>query len=98
MGSEDKALTVHSKSTKRRYHHSRGKHSHKDNNRKYLSRIICYTCDEAGHYARNCPKKQKLTKRSKKEDIMLMLQRMMNHPRKEPDMKVKILQARMNMF
>ena len=33
-----------------------------------------------------------------KEDIMLMLQRMMNHPERNPDMKVKILQARMNMF
>ena len=33
-----------------------------------------------------------------KEDIMLMLQRMMNHPERDPDMKVKILQARMNMF
>ena len=32
-----------------------------------------------------------------KEDIMLMLQRMMNHPKRDPDMKVKILQARMNM-
>ena len=27
---------------------------------------------------------------------MLMLQRMMNHPERDPDMKVKILQARMN--
>ena len=36
--------------------------------------------------------------RATKEDIMLMLQRMMNHPRKDPDMKVKILQVRMNMF
>ena len=33
-----------------------------------------------------------------KQDIMLMLQRMMNHPERDPDMKVKILQARMNMF
>ena len=33
-----------------------------------------------------------------KEDIMLMLQRMMNHPERDPNMKVKILQARMNMF
>ena len=33
-----------------------------------------------------------------KEYIMVMLQRMMNHPRREPDMKVKIFQARMNMF
>ena len=33
-----------------------------------------------------------------KEDIMLMLQRIMNHSERDPDMKVKILQARMNMF
>ena len=33
-----------------------------------------------------------------KEDIMFMLQRMMNHPERDPDMKVNILQARMNMF
>ena len=70
MGSEDQALTVHSKShsksTKRISHSSRGKHSHKDITRKDLSRIICYTCDEAGHYAINCPKKQKLMKRSNK--------------------------------
>ena len=33
-----------------------------------------------------------------KEDIMLMLQRMMNHPERDPDIKVKILQVRMNMF
>ena len=32
-----------------------------------------------------------------KEDIMLMLQRM-NHLERDQDMKVKILQARMNMF
>ena len=62
MGSEDKALTVHSKLTKRRSHHHRGKSYHK----KDLSRVICYTCDEAGHYAKNCPKKPKLTKRRKK--------------------------------
>ena len=33
-----------------------------------------------------------------KEDIMLMLQRMMNHPERDPDMKVKILQVKTNMF
>ena len=33
-----------------------------------------------------------------KENIMLMLQRMMNHPERDPDIKVKILQARMNMY
>ena len=47
MGSEYQALMVHFKSTKRRSHHPRGKHYQKDNTRKYLSRVICYTCDEA---------------------------------------------------
>ena len=70
MGSEDQALMVHSKShsksNKRRSHSSRGKHSHKDNTRKDLSRIICYTCDEGGHYARNYPKKQNKKKSNKR--------------------------------
>ena len=39
-----------------------------------------------------------IRRRETKEDIMLMLQRMMNQPRKEPDMKVKILPVKMNMF
>ena len=96
MGIEDQALTVHSKSTKRRSHHSRGKHSYKDNTRKYLSRIICYTCDEVGHFVKHCPKRQN-KKRATREDIMLMLQRMMNHPRRKPDMKVKTLEVMKNM-
>ena len=41
---------------------------------------------------------QSQQRRATKEDIMLMLQRMMNLARREPDMKVNILQARMNMF
>ena len=36
--------------------------------------------------------------RETREDIMLMLQRMMNLPQREPDMKVKILQVIKNMF
>ena len=39
-----------------------------------------------------------IRRRGTREDIMVMLQRMMNHPRKELDMKVKIIQGRMNMF
>ena len=62
MGIEDQALTVHSKSTKRRSHHHRGNSYHKND----LSRVICYTCDEARHYANNSPKKPKLTKKSNK--------------------------------
>ena len=41
---------------------------------------------------------QSQQRRETKEDIMLILQRMMNHTENDPDMKVKILQARMNMF
>ena len=70
MGSEDQALTVHSKSqsksSRKRIHHLKGKHPHKDNTRRDVSRIICYTCDEAGHYARNCPNKQKIVKKRNK--------------------------------
>ena len=101
MGSEDQALTVHSKKTRRSSHHPRGKHSHKDNTRKYLSRIRCYTCDEKGHYAREWGLETKMSltrRRETREDIMLMLQRMMNLPQREPDMKVKTLQVMKNMF
>ena len=70
MGSEDQALTVrsktHSKSSRKRPHHFKGKHSHKDNTRRDVSRIICFTCDEAGHYARNFPNKQKIVKKRNK--------------------------------
>ena len=42
MGSEDQALTVHSKKGRREKHHHQGKHSHK----KGSSKLRWYTCDE----------------------------------------------------
>ena len=101
MGSEDQALTVHSKKGRRNSHHSKGnKFHHKYNIRKDLSILRFYTCDERGHFTKDCPRNKvnSIRRRETREDIMLMLQRMMNHPRRDPNMKVKILQARMNMF
>ena len=65
MGSEDQALTVHSKKTRRSSHHPRGKSFHKDNTRKYLSRIRCYTCDKKGHHARECPRNKNASHKKK---------------------------------
>ena len=50
-------------------------------------------------YLNNFLTKGTLTRKTEtKEDIMLMLQRMMNLHQREPDMRLKILQARKNMF
>ena len=60
IGSEDHALIVHSEKIKRDYHHPKGKHSHhKHNPIKYnrdISKYRCFTCDERGHFARDCVK------------------------------------------
>ena len=63
MGNEYQALTAHTKKIRRDYHHPKGKHSHQKYNpirySRYLSKLKCYTCDERGHFARNCPMKKK---------------------------------------
>ena len=60
MENEDQALIAHTKKIRRDYHHPKGKHSHqKGNSRKPnrdLSKLICFTYDERGHYARDCPR------------------------------------------
>ena len=68
MGSEDQALIVHSKKTKRSSHHSRGKNFHKTNSRKYFSWSRCYTCDELGHFAKDCPKRKNKKKGNKRRN------------------------------
>ena len=66
MGSEYQALTVHSKRGKRKPHHFKGKNpNHRDNNRKHPSRLRCYTCDEIGHFAKDCPKSKNQSHKKK---------------------------------
>ena len=54
MGSEDQALTTHTKKTKRDHHHSKGKPYH---SRRDWATAICYTCDEKGHISKFYPNK-----------------------------------------
>ena len=104
MGNEDQALTVHSKKSRRDNYHHQGNHSHQKENSvissKDLSKLRCYTCDERGHFARNCDmnKNDSQRRRTTKEDIMLTLQRMMILAGKESNKKMKTLQVMKNMF
>ena len=100
MGSEDQTSTVHSKKIKRSSHNSRGKNFYKNNPIKYFSRSRCYTCDEVGHFAKDCRKRQNKKKGNKRRHhahALLMLQRMMNLPQRESNKKVMILQVMKNM-
>ena len=67
MGSEDQALTVHSKKGRRENNHHQVNHSHQKDDlvKRDPSKIRCYTCDERGHFARNCPKNKSGSKKKK---------------------------------
>ena len=66
MGSEDQALIVQSK--KPRSSHHRSKYSHQRNNSRKprdKSKFICYTYDEKGHFATDCPKNKIISHKKK---------------------------------
>ena len=101
MGSEDQVLIVQSNKTRSSHH--RSKYSHQRNNfrkpRDKSKFIYIHVMKEDTLLDIVLRTKVALTRRREtKEDIMIMLQRMMNLHQRELDMKVKILQARMNMF
>ena len=66
MGSEDQDLTVQSKKTISS--HNRSKYSNQRNNFRKprdKSKFIFYTCDERGHFARDCPKNKSSSHKKK---------------------------------
>ena len=65
MASEDQALIVDTKKTRRDHVHSKGKNSH---SRRDLSTIRCYTCDEKGHISKYFPNKGKSHKKKGKQE------------------------------
>ena len=66
IGSEDQTLTIQSKKPKSIHH--RSKYSNQRNNFRKprdKSKFIFYTCNERGHFARDCPKNKSSSHKKK---------------------------------
>ena len=82
---EDQDLTVHTRRNYRKqenhHHNKREGHCHKCQRKAKidLSSIICYICDEKGHYSRDCPRNVgSFNKKSKKKMNITQVMRNMN--------------------
>ena len=63
MANEYQALIVQSKKSKENHH--QGKHFHSRRSNKNIPIFRCFTCDEIGHYARDCPRNKRNSHKKK---------------------------------
>ena len=62
---KDQALVVHTrknykkKEKKENHHHNKNKEKKLNKTKRDTSNVLFYTCDEKGHFARDCPMRKK---------------------------------------